>query len=69
MTAKEIKDYLRTEERILWEELLAEERKIKELEKKDMASEAARRQPAYVTKLAQWGIVYDICAELEIDTY
>lgn len=66
MTAKEIKDYLRTEEKILWEELKEEERKIKELEEKGLAKNKARREPAYVIKLAHWGIVYDICNDLGI---
>lgn len=69
MTAKEIKDYLRREERILWEELMEEEKKIEELEKKGLANEKTRKEPAYTIKLAHWGIVYDICADLEIDTY
>lgn len=64
MTAKEIKKYLITEEKVLWEELKAEERKIKELEEQGLAKENARREPAYVIKLAHWGIVFDICKEL-----
>ena len=37
---------------------------IKELEEQGLAKENARREPAYVIKLAHWGIVFDICKEL-----
>lgn len=61
MTAKEIKDYLRTEERILWEELMKVE---KELEERGFNEEEKRRQQKYTIKLAHWAIVWEINKDL-----
>ena len=61
MTAKEIKDYLRTEEKIIWEELIKVE---KELEKRGFAEEEKRRHQKYIIKLAHWSIVWEINKDL-----
>lgn len=62
MTAKEIKDYLKTEEKILWEELSKTE---KELEERGFTEkEEKRRHQKYIIALAQWSIVYDINKDL-----
>lgn len=62
MTAKEIKDYLRTEEKILWEELMKVE---KELEERGFTEEEKRRNQIYIMKLAHWSIIWEINIDLK----
>lgn len=62
MTAKEIKDYLKTEEKILWEELTKVE---KELEERGFTEDEKRRQQKYIIKLAHWSIVWEINKDLK----
>lgn len=61
MTAKEIKDYLRTEEKILWEELIKTE---KELEERGFTEGEKRKHQKYIIKLAHWSIVWEINKDL-----
>lgn len=61
MTAKEIKDYLKTEEKILWEELTKTEKELKEI---GFTDDEKRRNQKYIIKLAHWSIVYDINKDL-----
>ncbi len=61
MTAKEIKDYLRTEEKILWKELMKVE---KELEERGFTEHEKTRQAKYIIKLAHWSIVWEINKDL-----
>ena len=63
MTAKEIKDYLRTEEKILWEELMKTE---KELEERGFTEGEKSKQAKYIIKLAHWAIVWEINKDLNI---
>mgnify|MGYP006922308943 CR=1 FL=1 len=62
MTAKEIKDYLKTEEKILWEELTKTE---KELEERGFTEEEKRKHQKFIIKLAHWAIVWEINKELD----
>lgn len=61
MTAKEIKVYLRAEEKILWEELMKTE---KELEEVGFTETEKRRNQKFIIALAHWSIVYDINKDL-----
>lgn len=63
MTAKEIKDYLRTEEKILWEELAKTET---ELDKRGLTESEKRQHAKYIIALAHWAIVWEINKELNI---
>ena len=65
MTAKEIKDYLRTEETILWEELSKVETK---LDKRGLSAEEQRKQPEFILALGHWAIVWEINRDLKINT-
>lgn len=61
MTAKQIKDYLRTEEKILWEELMKTEKELKEI---GFTETEKRRNQKFIIALAHWSIVYDINKDL-----
>ena len=61
MTAKEIKDYLRTEEKILWEELMKAD---KEFEKRGYLESEKTKQASYISKLAHWATVWEINKDL-----
>lgn len=64
MTAKEIKDYLRTEEELLWEEHLKVERKLKE---KGIVGEEQKKNREYTISIAQWSTIWRIIKELGIE--
>lgn len=64
MTAKEIKEYLRMEEKFLWEEHLKVER---ELEEEGIRGAKQWENINYVISLAHWAIVWDIIKELKIE--
>lgn len=61
MTAKEIKDYLRTEEKILWEELRKTESELKKI---GLTENKKREHPKYIIALAQWSTVWEINQDL-----
>lgn len=61
MTAKEIKDYLRTEEKILWEELVKTE---KELDKEGLTENEKRKHAKYIIALAHWATAWEINKDL-----
>lgn len=62
MTAKEIKDYLKTEEKILWEELMKTE---KDLEERGFTEGEKRKHQKFIIALAHWAIIYEINIDLE----
>lgn len=63
MTAKEIKNYLRTEEKILWQEHLKAER---ELQEEEITGAERWENLNYAMSLARWAIVWDIIRGLKI---
>lgn len=63
MTAKEIKDYLRTEEKILWDEHLKVEREL--LEKGIKGVEQWESQK-YAISIAEWSAIWRVLKDLGI---
>ena len=64
MTAKEIKNYLRIEEKLLWEEHLKVERKLQE---EGIIGEKQWENFYYATSLVRWSTVWTIIKELNIE--
>lgn len=64
MTAKEIKDYLRTEEKLLWEEHLKVERKLQE---QGIRGANQWENHSYTISLAHWATIWRINKELKIE--
>ena len=64
MTAKEIKDYLRTEEKLLWEEHLKVERKLQE---EGIRGAEQWENLSYTISLAHWAEIWRINRELKIE--